>query len=295
MSLSIRARLIRRMLRLLIPGPGTPLSKQRKRLSAIELMPKPWGLSYEDIELGGVAAIRSTPKKVTPARHLLHLHGGGYAMGSPKSHIVMASLMGKRADATTTVIDYRLAPEHPYPAAIDDGVAAYEGLIGEVDPGTVALTGDSAGGGAVVAMLVALRDAGIPLPACAVMFSPWTDLTASGDSIEQNADIDPMIDVESLHQMAGYYAGKRDRADPGLSPLFAELSGLPPMHVQAGTDETLLDDSRRLADRVEAAGGHVHLQVAQGLWHDYPALAPLFPEANTALAEAAAFIKAHAG
>lgn len=294
--LSLRARGLRRMLKLLIPGPGTPLDKQRQRLAAIELMPRPRRERYESISLAGVAGLRSTPKHGPPTRHLLHLHGGGYALGSARSHIVMATLLGRRCHAATTVVEYRLAPENPYPAAIDDALAAYHALVQQVPADTIAITGDSAGGGAVVATLVAARDRGLPLPGCAVLFSPWTDLTSSGESITLNAGIDPMIDVASLHEMAAYYAGAdHDLADPGVSPLFADLSGLPPIYIQAGSAETLLSDSTRLAARLRAAGGTVELTVADGMWHDFPALAPLFPEANRALDGAAAFICRHTG
>ena len=184
-----------------------------------------------------------------PDRHLLYIHGGAYVLGSPRSHIAMVANLAKRASATATVIEYRLAPEHVYPAAIDDCVAAYRALITDVDPATITIAGDSAGGGAALSTLVALRDAGDPLPAAAYLLSPWTDLTGSGESVITRADADPMIDGAKIAEAGRVYAGDVALDDPGVSPLFADLTGLPPMLIQTGMDEVLLSDSTRLADR----------------------------------------------
>ena len=170
----------------------------------------------------------------------------------------MVANLAKRASATATVIEYRLAPEHVYPAAIDDCVAAYRALITDVDPATITIAGDSAGGGAALSTLVALRDAGDPLPAAAYLLSPWTDLTGSGESVITRADADPMIDGAKIAEAGRVYAGDVALDDPGVSPLFADLTGLPPMLIQTGMDEVLLSDSTRLADRAREAGIDVH-------------------------------------
>jgi acetyl esterase/lipase len=185
-----------------------------------------------------------------------------------------------------------LAPEHPFPAAIKDCVTAYRALVSSVDPDSVVVAGDSAGGGASLSTVIELRDANDPLPACLYLLSPWTDLTGSGESISDKAAIDPMIDPQGIEQMATWYRGDYEPTHPGVSPLFADLTGLPPMLVQLGSDEVLLSDSTRLVDRAKAAGVEVELDVADGMWHVYQALAPVLPEARTALHRAATFINA---
>ncbi|MGA9277830.1 alpha/beta hydrolase [Ilumatobacter sp.] len=291
MKLSYRARSMRRLVARFVQDDKMPLDERRAAMDRIDKLPRPRKVDYADTTVGGVPAIVATPTDVDSDRHILYLHGGGYLLGSPRSHIAMCARLGKRARATITVIDYRLAPEHLYPAAIDDCVAAYRHLSARVDPSMIAIAGDSAGGGATLSTLCALRDAGDPLPACAYVLSPWTDLTGSGESVRTKADIDPMIRASALVSSGEMYAGETPLDDPGVSPLFADLTGLPPMLIQTGTDEVLLSDSTRLAERASAAGVQTQFDLADGMWHVYQAFAGYMPEANEALAYAARFIR----
>ena len=260
-------------------------------MDKVDKLPRPRKVEYVDTSVGGIPAIVATPTEVRPDRHILYIHGGAYVLGSPRSHIAMCARLAKRAAATITVIDYRLAPEHVYPAAIDDCVTAYRAIIADVDPALVTIAGDSAGGGATLATIGALKAAGDPLPGAVYVLSPWTDLTASGDSVVTRASFDPMFDGNGLLEAATTYAGDTPLDDPGVSPLFADPTGYPPTLIQTGMDEILLSDSTRLADRYEAAGVDVRLDLRDGLWHVYPAFAGYMPEATDALIRAAVFIR----
>lgn len=288
---SRRSRLIRRAMRRVLPDESTPIDERRVAMDRIDRFPRPRKVDYDETTVGGVPAIVATPHAVNAERHILYIHGGAYLLGSPRSHIALCARLAKAARAVVTVIDYRLAPEHVYPAAIDDCVAAYRDLAGRVDPTLLTIAGDSAGGGAGLATLCALRDAGDRLPACAYLLSPWTDLTGSGESLRTKVDVDPMIKAHLLESSAPMYAGATPLDHPGVSPLFADLGGLPPVLIQTGTDEVLLSDSTRLAARAAEAGVHVQLDLADEMWHVYPMFAGLMPEANEALAHAGRFIR----
>ncbi len=292
MKRSRRSRLLRRSLGAFVTEPSTPVEEQRIAMDRADRLPRPRGVEYDDTEVGGVPAIVATPTKVPVDRHILYFHGGGYVIGSARSHIAMAARLAVLSHASISVIDYRLAPEHPYPACTDDCVAAYRSIISEWDPTSVVLAGDSAGGGATLSTLCALRDAGDPLPAAAYLISPWTDLTASGESTTTKSAVDPMLQLSMLNPFAERYAGGRALDDPGISPLFANLAGLPPLLVQVGSDEILLSDSTRLVEKARASGVSVDLDVREGMWHVYQAFAGMMPEATTALVEAASFIRA---
>jgi len=297
MAISRRARAARRLLVRMSNGSELSdgefsIDRARERIDQLDRLPRPRHVDYIDTLVGGVPAIVATPTAVPPERHLLYLHGGAYVLGSPKSHIAMVANLAKRASATATVVEYRLAPEHVHPAAIDDCVAAYRALITDVDPATVTIAGDSAGGGATLSTLVALRDAGDPLPAAAYLLSPWTDLTGSGESVVTRAAADPMFDGTKIAEAGRVYAGDVPLDHPGVSPLFADLTGLPPMLIQTGMDEVLLSDSTRLADRARDAGVDVTLDLAEGMWHVYQLFAPVVPEATDALVRAAVFMRA---
>jgi monoterpene epsilon-lactone hydrolase len=233
-----------------------------------------------------------TTSGASPSTTVLFLHGGGYVIGSLNSHRRLVSDIARAADARVLAIDYRMGPEHPHPAAVDDAVDAYRWLLAQgVAPERIAIAGDSAGGGLTAATLLALRDAGGPLPACAVMMSPWLDLACAGDSMTTKAPVDPMISPTELHGWASMYHGAGDLKAPLASPLYAELSGLPPIMLQVGTEEILLDDSLRYAERAKAAGADVTLDVWDEMIHVWQLFAFMLPEAQQAIDRAGAFIK----
>lgn len=291
MSLTLRARLARASIARLSSASERPIEEARQRMDDLDRVPRPRRVEYVDTTVGGIPAIVATPTDVPPDRHLLFIHGGAYVLGSPRSHIAMVANLARRAAAKATVIDYRLAPEHVYPAAVDDCLAAYRALSYEVDPELITIAGDSAGGGAALATLCALRDAGDALPGATYLQSPWTDLTGSGDTVTSLADVDPMFDGTGIMEAGRIYAGDVPLDHPGVSPLFADLSGLPPMLIQTGTHEVLLSDSTRLAARAREAGVDVTLDLAEGLWHVYQMFARVVPEATDALVRAAVFMR----
>ena len=280
MTLSRRARFFRKRITKFELTDDAPIEQRRAAMDRLDALPRPRKVTYTNTIVGGIPAIVATPTQSTPQRDILYIHGGGYSVGSPKSHISMCARLAKRAAATVTVIDYRLAPEHLYPAAIDDCVAAYRAIIAATDPALLTIAGDSAGGGATLATLSALKAAGDPLPGAVYLLSPWTDLTASGESVVTRAAFDPMFDGEGLLKAAAVYAGATPLDHPGVSPLFADPTGFPPTLIQTGMDEILLSDSTRLAERLEAAGVDVRLDLRDGLWHVYPILAGYMPEAT---------------
>lgn len=271
------------------------IDRQRRVMDGLDRLPRPRRVDYIDTLVGGVPAIVATPTERTPERHLLYLHGGAYVVGSPRSHIAMAAVLARLSNATATVVEYRLSPEHVYPAAIEDCVAAYRALAADVDPATITIAGDSAGGNAALATMLALRDSGDPLPGAAYLLSPWTDLTGSGDTVVTHAGIDPMLIDPDIPAAGRVYAGDTPLDHPGVSPLFADLGGLPPLLIQTGLDEVLLSDSTRLAARARAAGVDVTLDLAPGMWHVYQSFVRFVPEAHEALTRAAVFIRSRVG
>jgi acetyl esterase/lipase len=223
---------------------------------------------------------------------ILHLHAGGYLIGSSQSHRDLAARIARAAMARVFLADYRLAPEHPFPAALDDALAAYRGLVADgVDPADLVVSGDSAGGGLALAALVALRDAGDPLPAAGVHLSPWADLTLRGDTMTANESLDPLVNKELLQQMADGYLGEQDPSDPRVSPVFADLSGLPPLFLQVGSSEVLESDAVRIADRVRAAGGEAELQIGYEMVHVFQMFADQLPEAELAIDQVGRFLR----
>ncbi|WP_157172047.1 alpha/beta hydrolase fold domain-containing protein [Nocardia higoensis] len=223
---------------------------------------------------------------------VLFLHGGGYLFGSSVSHGPLAAHLAVAAVARVFVADYRLAPENPYPAALDDARGALAELVSNAGPGTkVVVAGDSAGGGLALATLLAAKAAGDPLPAGAVTFSAWTDLSLSSASLEERAHIDPFVDRVQLEVNAGAYLGEGNRRDPFVSPVFGDLAGLPPVHLQVGTEEVLHDDTTRFAQRVLDAGGSAEVAVQEGMPHVHQILLGLLPEAGASIETAGAFIR----
>ena len=225
-------------------------------------------------------------------RTILYLHGGGYYFCSPETHRSITLALATGAEARVFVPGYRLAPEHRFPAAIEDAVAAYRNLLRDGTPAArVIIAGDSAGGGLALATLLSLRDGGDPLPAAAVLFSPWTDLAATGASLHINEKRDPMFWGETVAKSARIYLGDTPATTPLASPLYAELKGLPPLFIQASDSEVLLDDSIRLAEKAKRAGVAVSFRAWPKLPHVWQFFSPFLPEARQALAETAEFIK----
>jgi len=222
---------------------------------------------------------------------LLYLHGGGYFACSPKTH---RSITGAYAIRGFDVFspDYRLAPEHPFPAAIDDALAVYRAMLATVPEGQFAIGGDSAGGGLTLATLLAAKSAGLPMPACALLFSPWTDLTGTSPSVKYNEKRDSMLYGPKLVEAGQIYLNGADAKNPLASPLFGDLKGLPPLLIQVGTPEILLDDSTRLAAQARAAGVPVEISLWDNLPHVWQVSQVFMPEARQALDQAVAFAKA---
>lgn len=224
-------------------------------------------------------------------RHLLYLHGGYYIGGVPTTYRSLTARLAVALGAEVLLPDYRLAPEHPYPAAVDDAVAAYRALLARgADPARTAVAGDSAGGGLCLSMLLRLRAEGLPMPGAAVLLSPWTDLTCTAPSIDRNDEADDMLTAAALRHAAELYAGSTPRDDPGLSPLLGDLAGLPPLFVTVDSSEALLDDALRLVERARGVGTHAELHRRDGLFHVWPVLAPLLPEARRTVDDIVTFL-----
>jgi monoterpene epsilon-lactone hydrolase len=244
--------------------------------------------------VGGIPVIDIEIAAVNTTDVILYFHGGGYALGSASASVGLASDLSRQAKTRAISVDYRLAPEHPHPAAVDDALAAYRGLLEEGQPASrLAVAGESAGAGLTLATLITIRDAGLPLPCAAVLMSPWADLTLSAASMVSKAAVDPVLSAAALRRRADDYVGTFDRAAPLVSPLFADLHGLPPLLIQAGSHEILIDDATRLAARAAAADLTVSLEITAGVPHVFQGFAGILDEAGTALANAGAFIRTH--
>jgi acetyl esterase/lipase len=225
---------------------------------------------------------------------MLYLHGGGYAIGSIVTHRGLAGRLSQAAAARVLLVDYRLAPEHPFPAAVNDATGAYRWLLAQgIDPARLIIAGDSAGGGLTIAALVAVRDAGMPLPAAAVCLSPWVDLEGSGDSVTTKATADPLVQKAGLLQLAAWYLAGANPRTPLAAPLYADLRDLPPLLIQVGTAEILLDDATRLAEKAIAAGVKVTLEPWEDMIHVWQLFAPMLPEGQKAIERIGVFVQQH--
>ncbi|MBM3619214.1 MAG: alpha/beta hydrolase [Alphaproteobacteria bacterium] len=258
---------------------------------ATRAFPLPADIAREEVALGGVPAERLTPQQARKDQALIYLHGGGYGTGSPRSHRHLAGDIAKRAGVVALVPEYRLAPENPFPAAVDDALAVYRDVLKQFTPGRIAIAGDSAGGGLTIAVLLAARDAGLPMPAAAICISPWTDMTASSASYTERAAFDPLVTMEGLVRWRQCYIGDGDRRQPLASPAHADLKGLPPLLIQVGGDEILLDDSRLLADKARAVGIDTVLEVWPQMIHVWHWYFPMLDEGERANAAIAKFMR----
>ena len=276
-------------------GQAPPTLEQRRAafVPAGHLHPVPDDVRVTEVNAGGVPAHWLAAPGAGPGRALLFLHGGGYELGSLRSDGELAARLGRASGMRVLFPEYRLAPEHPFPAAIDDVLAAWRWLRTgqDLSARSIAVAGASAGGGLAVALLVATRDAGEALPAAAVLMSPTVDLTSSGASMTERADQDAISTPAMLRQFASDYLAGADPKTPLASPLFAPLAGLPPLLVQVGTADLLLSDSERLASAAAEAGVDVTLQIGQGLPHVYPIMLGT-PEAAGATGQTGKFLRA---
>jgi len=254
----------------------------------------PTDVRCEPVNAGGVPAEWITAPGVNTERVIYYLHGGGYAYGSINTHREMVSRLSRAASARVLIIDYRLAPENPFPAALDDSTAAYRWLLSVgVNPTRLVIAGESAGGGLTVATLVALRDAGEPLPAAGICLSPWVDLECLGESMVTKGEIDPMATREGTLMLAKAYLRDTDPRTPLASPLYADLTGLPPLLIQVGTAEILFDDATRLANRARAAGVDVILEPWEDMIHMWHFFAAILREGQEAIDRIGEFIRQH--
>jgi len=286
---------IDRIRALLLARPRPPeLAERRKRLDALsEQSPLPQDVRTQSVSANGVPAEWTTTQDADPSRVMLYLHGGGYVSGSITSHRAMVAEAGRQAGCRTLALGYRLAPEHPFPAALRDALAGYQFLLsGGFDPSRIALAGDSAGGGLTIATMLTLRAANDRLPGCAWCISPWVDLEMTGASMTGKADIDPMIQQPYLRELAEAYLHGANPRDPMISPLHADLRGLPPLLIQCGSAETLLDDSVRLAGAAANADVAVTLEVYPDMIHVWHLFHQQLAAGRRALDAAGHFIRA---
>jgi len=273
-------------------APTTLLERRENLASLAGAPPAPEDVAVETIELAERPAERLTPVGAAGGSVILYLHGGGYCSGSLDTHRGLAGAIALASGTTVVTLDYRLAPEDPFPAALNDTLLAFD----QLRPERVAIAGDSAGGGLALATAVALRDRGGALPDALALLSPWVDLTQTAASMTTLAAVDPVLTAEALTQMADGYLAGTDARTTLASPLFADLGGLPPMRIDVGSDEVLLDDSTTLAERARAAGVDATVQVWPEMIHVFPAFPPeLVPEAAESIAGVAAFLVQHLG
>jgi monoterpene epsilon-lactone hydrolase len=281
------------MLRANPPIAGADILEMRAGMEATAgIAPLPEDVRFDPVDAGGVPAEWTAAPGASDDRVVLYFHGGGYVMGSITTHRGVVAGISHASGARVLSVDYRLAPEDPHPAAVEDGVAAYRFLLAQgIAPESIAIAGDSAGGGLTLATLVALREAGEKLPAAGVCISPWADLTQSGETMETKAAEDPMVSRDLLQQMADAYLSGGDARAQTASPGFADLSGLPPLLVQVGSAEVLLDDARNVADRAKASGVDVTLEEWDDMIHVWHAFALLLPEARAAIERIGEYLK----
>ncbi|HEY1066452.1 MAG TPA: alpha/beta hydrolase [Pirellulales bacterium] len=287
----LRRRAVRRLLRLSRGLLCTPAARwPYEWLTAT--IPAPAGVRFERVSANGVPATWCVPENAPPDRVLLYLHGGGYVFGSGRGYRCFAGELARLAGCRALAIDYRLAPEHPFPAAYDDALTAYRWLLDRGATET-AVSGDSAGGGLSLALLAAVRDAGLTLPRAAYVISPWTDLAGTGESVVSKASVDPTLSPKMITRLAEQYLHGQSATDPRVSPLYGNLSGLPPIYVQVGEDEILHDDSTRYAEKARAAGSPVEIEVLPKLYHAFHVFLRFLPEAREALDRGGRFLREH--
>jgi monoterpene epsilon-lactone hydrolase len=274
---------------------GIDIVEQRRRLAELtSAQPLPPDVTVTATAVGGVPAAEITIGGAGTRQVVLYFHGGVYVLGSAVQAAGLASQVGRQTGAKVISVDYRLAPEHPYPAAVDDALAAYQALLDDgTGPSDIVFAGESAGGGLAVATLVNARDHGLPLPAAAFVMSPYADLTLAGPTMQTKGQVDVLMSRENLQSRVGDYTSGQDAALGLISPIFADLSGLPPLLIQAGTHEVLLDDAIRLARQAATADVEVILDITPGVPHVFQTFYPILDEGAAALDRAGQFLSAH--
>lgn len=284
---------VREMIAGLPPRTGMSIPERRATMDA-------WDKAYpvaDDVTIAS-ARVAEVPVEWITAPNasedavILFLHGGGYVIGSPDSHRHLVANLSEQAGLQGLLVDYRLAPEDPFPAAVEDAISVYAALLTHgYEAEEIVVAGDSAGGGLVVAMMLAARDANLPLPAAGICLSPWNDLTGTAKSLETNASVDPTVTKESLDFFAGEYLGEEDAQNPYASPLFGDLTGLPPLLIQVGSEEVLLDDAVLLAERAKEAGVPATLEVWDEMIHVWHRYYPILQEAREANARIGEYVR----
>jgi epsilon-lactone hydrolase len=278
----------------LVSRPVSTPQEMRAGFEELAVAPAP-DIKCERVSAGGVDAEWVVAPGAVIDRYVLYLHGGGYVIGSVKTHRDLMARISRAAQAKVLGLNYRLAPEHPFPAAVDDAVAGYRWLLAQgAKPSRIAVGGDSAGGGLTAATLVAIRDAKLPSPGAGVLLSPWVDLEGLGESMTTRAKVDPVVQKEGLVGMAQAYLQGKDAKTPLAAPLYADLKGLPPLLIQVGDAETLLSDATRLNDRAKAAGVQTKLEVWPEMIHVWQLFASFLPEGQQAIEGIGKFIADHA-
>ncbi len=296
MAISRRARFIRwltgRYIRR-IDIANAPVPKMRKRLDQLgRLSRSARDVAIEEKAIAGLHAEWYRPQQAKAGKLLLYLHGGAYALGSCDSHRKLVTHMAKEGNIEAVMPEYRLAPEHPFPAGLDDAVAIYKALLASgYDAADIIISGDSAGGGLSVATMLQLRHQGLPLPGAAVLLSPFLDMSASGESVKTRASRDPWFRPDEIEVVIRYYCPNEDVRNPLLSPVFANVAGLPPTLIQVGDDEILLSDSARFADKLKTAGIDVELEVFPEMWHVFQLFVGKMPESKAAIRKIGAYIQ----
>jgi epsilon-lactone hydrolase len=277
-----------------IPADSDVNEQRRLLRELVSAQPLPADVTVTAAALGGVPTAEITVDGVEPRHVVLYFHGGVYVLGDAFQAAGLAAQVGRRTSAKVISVDYRLAPEHPYPAAVDDALAAYQALLeAGLAPSDIAFAGESAGGGLAIATMVNAREHGLPLPAAALVMSPYADLTVAGATMETKRETDPLLSPEALRARVGDYTAGQDAALGLISPVFADLSGLPPLIIQAGTHEILLDDAVGLARHAAVADVQVTLDITPGVPHVFQAYYPILDEAVAALDRAGQFLSAH--
>jgi epsilon-lactone hydrolase len=278
--------------------PDMPLDELRLLFERFgDVTAEPGGVDYLETDAGGVPALWAVPKDGAADRVVLCLHGGGYVVCSMYTHRKVFGHLAKAIGCRALIPHYRRAPEHVHPAPVDDAATVYGWLLGQgIAPGHIALSGDSAGGGLAVTTLLRVRERHLPLPAATMPLSPWVDMEMTGQTLVSNRENDVLVQKELVETMAGTFLGATgNRQDPLANPLYADLTGLPPIYIQVGGDETLLDDSRRLAERARQAGVEARLDVVPEMQHDFQFAAGHAPEADDAIRRLAEWVRPKLG